>query len=175
MRPRLVTSPGCHSEKLSSFHVCIFQLILWMKMQFFFGSTWLLHCRWFFFSCKSFLWGVNKMPYIHGSFLLCPTLPEVWNFHARPEEWVRYMSSCSLFRWFHKLWRVLCLHIIWRLCWKPWHLKMPSELLTKTHEHWCQVWLHYQLHLNAEDIHPLIVEATVRHAHLYKLLLTVLT
>ena len=41
---RLMTSPGCHSEKLSGFHVCIFQLILLKKMQFFFGSTWLLDC-----------------------------------------------------------------------------------------------------------------------------------
>ena len=31
---------------------------------------------WFFFSCKSFLLGVNKISCIHGSFLLSPTLPE---------------------------------------------------------------------------------------------------
>ena len=96
-RPRLVTYPGCHSEKLSGFHVCIFQLILLMKIQFFFGSTWLLHCSWFFFTCKSFLRGVNKISNIHGSFLLSPTLPKVWNFHSRPGECVRYMFSFSLF------------------------------------------------------------------------------
>ena len=58
---------------------------------------------------------------------------------------------------------------------EPSHLKMPSDLLARTHEHWYQVWLHYQLQLNVEDIHPLIVEAAVPHAHLYKLLLTVST
>ena len=62
---RLMTSPGCHSEKLSGFHLCIFQMILLTKMQFFFGSMWLLHCSWFFFSCKSLL-GVNKMS-LHSS------------------------------------------------------------------------------------------------------------
>ena len=31
---RLMTFPGCHSEKLSGFRVCIFQLILLMKIQF---------------------------------------------------------------------------------------------------------------------------------------------
>ena len=157
MRPRLVTSPGCHSEKLNSFHVCIFQLILLMKMQFFFGSTWLLHCSWFFFSCKSFLRGVNKISYIRGSFLLSPTIPEVWNFHARPETCVCYMFSFSLFRWFNKLWRVLCLQSL--------HLKMLCDLLARTH----------QLQLNVEDIHPLFVEAAAPHAHLYKLFLTVST
>ena len=30
-------------------------------MIFFFGFTWLLHCIWFFFSCKWFMLGVNKI------------------------------------------------------------------------------------------------------------------
>ena len=136
-------------------------MILLMKMQLFFGSTWLLHCSWFFFSCKSFLRGVNKFFYIHGSFLLSPTLPEVWNFHARPEECVHYMFSFSLFHWFHKLWRVLCLHIVLRLGW---------TLTSKN-----AIWLYYQLQLIVEEIHPLFVEAAAPNAHLYKHLLTVLT
>ena len=37
-RLRLMTSPGFDSEKLSGFHVCIFQFIVLTKMQFFFGS-----------------------------------------------------------------------------------------------------------------------------------------
>ena len=146
-----------------------------MKMNFFFRSWWLLHSSWFFFSCKSFLLGVNKIYCICSSFLLSPILPEVWNFHAWPEECVRYMVSFSLFCWFHKLWRVICLHIVWHLGWKPLHLKIPSDLLARTHEHWYQVWLHYQLQLNVEDIHLLIVEAVVPHTHLYKLLLTAST
>ena len=124
-----MTSPRCHSEKLNGSNVSIFQLILLMKIQFFFGSMWLLHCNWFFFSCKSFLLGVNKISYIHGSFLLSPTLPEVWNFHARLEQCVRYMFSFSLFRWFHKLWKVLCLRVVWRFGWKPLQPKMPSGCL----------------------------------------------
>ena len=174
-RLRLVTSPGCHSEKLNSFHICIFQLILLTKMQFFFRFMWLLHCSWFFFSCKSFLLGVNNIFCIHGSFLLSPTLPEVWNFHARPEDCVRYMFSFSLFRWFHKLLWVLCLHIVRRMGWKPLQLKMLSDPLARSQKHWYQVWLHHQLQLNVEDIHPLIVVAAVPHAHLYKRLLTVST
>ena len=130
-RLRLMTSPGCHSEKLSGVHVCIFQLILITRMQFYFGSLWLLHSSWFFFSCRLFLLDVNKISCIHGSFLLSPTLTEVWNFHARPEESVRYMLSFTLFYWFHKLWRVLYLHIVWRLGWKLLHLKMPSDFLAK--------------------------------------------
>ena len=99
--------------KTERLHVCLFQLILLTKMQFFFGSMWLLHCSWFFFSRKSFLLDVNKISCIHGSFLLSPTLSEIWNFHAWPKECVCYMFSFSLFRWFHKLWWVLCLHIVW--------------------------------------------------------------
>ena len=94
-RTRLMTFSGCHSEKLSDFKVCIFQLILITKMQFFFGSMWLINCSWFFFSCKSFLLGTNKISCIHGSFLLSPTLPEAWNFHPRPEECVRYVFFFS--------------------------------------------------------------------------------
>ena len=142
-RLRLIASLGCNSEKLSSFHVCIFQLTLLRKMEFFFGSMWVLHCSWFFFSCKLFPLGVKKISCVHGSFLLSPTLSEVWSFHARPEECVRYMFSFFLFRWFHKLWRVLCLYIVWRFGWKPLHLKMPSDQLARTHEHWYQVWFHY--------------------------------
>ena len=168
-------STGCYYETLSSFHVWIFQLILLMKMKSFFGFMWLLHCSWFLFSCKSFLLGLNETSCIQGSFLLLSTLPEVWNFHARPEECIRYMFSLSLFCWFHKLWRVLCLHIVSGLDWNPLHLKVPSYLLARTHEHWYQVWLHYWLQLNVEDIHLLIIVAAVPHAHLYKLLLTVST
>ena len=102
----------------------------------------------FFFSRKSFPLGVNKISCIHGSFLLSVTLPEVWNFHARPEECVSFMFSFSLFRWFRKFWQVLCLHVVWHLGWKYLHLKMPPDLLARTQEHWCQVWLHYQLQLN---------------------------
>ena len=73
-RLRLIPSPGCHYEKLSSFHVCIFQLILLTKMQFLFGSLWLLHYSWFFFSCKLFLLSVNNISGIHGlknAFVIC--------------------------------------------------------------------------------------------------------
>ena len=145
-RLRLMTSPGCHSEKLSGFHACIFQLILLTKMQYFFGSMWLLHCSCYFVSCKSFLLGVIKSSC--GSFLLSPTLPEAWNFHTRPGEYVHYMFSFSLIRWFQNIWRVLCLHIVWRLDWKPLHLKMPSDLLARTREQWYKVWLRYQLQVN---------------------------
>ena len=115
---------------MSGFHVSIFQLILLMKIGFFFGSIWLLHCSWFYFSCKSFLLGVNKISCIHGSFLLSPTLPEVWNFHARPEDCVRYIFSFSLFRWFHKLWRVLFAY----------HLAFGLKTLTSKNAIWpaCQ-------------------------------------
>ena len=167
--------PGCYSEKLSGFRVCIFQLILLTKIQFFFGSMWLLPCSLFFFSCKSFLLGVNKISCIHGSFFLSPTLPAVWNFHAWPEECVNYKFSFSLFCWFHNLWQVLCLYVIWRLGWNSLHLKMPSDLLPRTQEHWYQVWLQCQQQLNVEDIHKLIIVAAVQHALHYKLLLIVWT
>ena len=150
-----MTSLGCDSEKLSGFHVSIFQLILLMKMQFFFGSMWLLHCSWFFFSFKSFLRGANKISYIHGSSLLSPTSM----LHLKNAFVICFCFS--LFQWFHKLWRVLCLHIVWRLSRKLLHLKMPSDLLARAHEDWYQVWLHYQPQLNVEDIHPLIAEAAV--------------
>ena len=164
-----MTSPSCHSEKLSVFHVCIFQLILLMKRQFFFKFMCFLHCSWFFFSCKSFLLSVNKISCIHGSFLPSLTLPKVWNLHAGPEECVCCMFCFSLFCWFHKLWWVLYFHIALRLGWKPLHLKMPSDLLAKTHKHWYHVWLHYWLQLKIEDTHPLIVVAAVPHAHLTNL------
>ena len=99
-------STGCYYETLSSFHVWIFQLILLLEMKSFFGFMWLLHCSWFLFSCKSFLLGLNEISCIQGSFVLLSTLPEVWNFHARPEECIRYMFSLSLFCWLHKLWRL---------------------------------------------------------------------
>ena len=67
---------------------------------------------------------------------MSPTLPVVWNFHARPKECVRYMFSFSIFRWFRKHWRVLYLYIVWRLDWKPLHLKILSGLLARTHKHW---------------------------------------
>ena len=137
-----------------------------MKMQFFCRFMWLLHCSWFFFGWKSFLRGLNKSSCIHGSFLLSPTLSEVWNFHAWPGECARYIFSFSLFYWFHKLWRVLCFHVIWRLGWKPLHLKVPSDLLVRTREHWCKIWLDYQLQLNVDDLHLLIFKAAVPHAHL---------
>ena len=122
-RLRLMASPGCHSGKLSGFHVCIFQLFLLTKMQFFFESMWFLHCSCYFVSCKSSLLDVNKISCIHGPFLLSPALPDVWNFHACPEGYVRYIFSFSLIHWFHKLWRILCLHVVWRLDWKPLDLK----------------------------------------------------
>ena len=82
---RLMTSPGFDSEKLSGFHVCIFQFIVLTKMQFFFGSMWWLHCSCYFVSWKSFLLGENKISCIHGSFLFSRTLSDLGNSHARPE------------------------------------------------------------------------------------------
>ena len=67
------------------------------KIQFFFGSMWLLYCIWFFFTCKSFMLRNNKIYRIHGLFLLLPLLPEVWNFHARPEN---AFAKCFLFLFF---------------------------------------------------------------------------
>ena len=53
---------------------------------------------------------MNKISCIRGSFLLSPTLPELWNSHGRPDKWVCYVFSFFLFRWFHKLWGFICLH-----------------------------------------------------------------
>ena len=87
----LMTSLGFQYEKLSGFHLCILQLILLTKMQFFFGSMTLLHCSWFFFYSNHFRYAWIKFSH---SRLISPAtdiLPEVWNFHARLEECVRYM------------------------------------------------------------------------------------
>ena len=138
-----MTSPGCHSEKLRGFHVCIFQLILLVKMQFFFGSTWLLHCSRFFFSCKWFLRGVNKIFYIHGSFLLSPTLPELWNFHARPEECVFFfsfslisLSSMFAYRLAFGLKTFTSKNAIWATCQNPRALISSLTSLPAVVEYW---------------------------------------
>lgn len=160
------------TERFSRMH-SIFQLILLTKLQFFFGFIWLLHCSWFFFSCKPFLLGINKISCIHGSFLLLLTLPELWNFHAWLEECVRSLSSFS----FSSIWYALeSSRFAYRLAFglDIFPSKNAFALLARTHEHWYQVCLHYRLQLNVDGIHPLIVVAAVIHAHVDKLLLTAL-
>ena len=56
----------------------------------------------FSFFCKLFLPGANKISRIHGSFHLSPASPEVWNFHARPEECVRYISDIQMTYEWHR-------------------------------------------------------------------------
>ena len=80
----LMKFPCCHSEKLNGFQVLIFELNL-------------LHCNCTFFSCKSFLFAVNKISCIHSSLPLSLTLPEVWNFHTGPVESAHYMFSFTFF------------------------------------------------------------------------------
>ena len=137
----LMTSLGFQYEKLSGFHLCILQLVLLTKMQFFFGSMTLLHCSWFFFYSNHFRYAWIKFLAFKAHISCHRHITRGVKFPCSTWRMRSLYVFFSLFGWFHKLWRVLYFHIVWRLGWKPLHLKMLSDLLARAHEHWYQVWL----------------------------------